>query len=99
MSSEKKNILIVHNYYQIPGGEDTVVANEKKMLEKHGHKVILYSRNNAELKQMSKIRIRNVLALYPSAILISIVWVVISEVLILILSKSNAGRKIFLGVG
>lgn len=43
--------------------------------------------------------IRNVLALYPSAILISIVWVVISEVLILILSKSNAGRKIFLGVG
>ena len=57
MSSEKKNILIVHNYYQIPGGEDTVVANEKKMLEKHGHKVIFYSRNNAELKQMSKIRI------------------------------------------
>lgn len=57
MSSEKKNILIVHNYYQIPGGEDTVVANEKKMLEKHGHKVILYSRNNVELKQMSKIRI------------------------------------------
>lgn len=32
MSSEKKNILIVHNYYQIPGGEDTVVANEKTML-------------------------------------------------------------------
>ena len=57
MSSEKKNILIVHNYYRIPGGEDTVVANEKTMLEKHGHKVILYSRNNAELKQMSKIRI------------------------------------------
>lgn len=56
MSSEKKNILIVHNYYQIPGGEDTVVANEKKMLDKYGHKVILYSRNNAELKQMSKIQ-------------------------------------------
>lgn len=36
---------------------------------------------------------------YPSAILISIMWVVISEVLILILSKSNVGRKIFLGVG
>ena len=57
MSNEKKqNILIVHNYYQIPGGEDTVVANEKKMLEKHGHKVVLYSRNNAELKQMSKLQ-------------------------------------------
>ena len=25
----KENVLIVHNYYQIPGGEDTVVANEK----------------------------------------------------------------------
>lgn len=28
--SKKQNILIVHNYYQIPGGEDTVVANEKR---------------------------------------------------------------------
>ena len=54
--TKKQNILIVHNYYQIPGGEDTVVANEKKMLEEHGHKAILYSRNNAELKQMSKFR-------------------------------------------
>lgn len=51
---EKQNILIVHNYYQIPGGEDTVVANEKRMLEKHGYEVILYSRNNSELKEMSK---------------------------------------------
>lgn len=52
----EKKVLIVHNYYQIPGGEDTVVANEKKMLEEHGHKVVLYSRNNAELKQMSKLQ-------------------------------------------
>ncbi len=52
--TKKQKILIVHNYYQIPGGEDTVVANEKKMLEKHGHKVLFHSRNNAELKQMSK---------------------------------------------
>lgn len=55
-NTKKQNILIVHNYYQIPGGEDTVVANEKKMLEEHGHKVILYSRNNAELKEMSKLK-------------------------------------------
>lgn len=54
--TKKQNVLIVHNYYQIPGGEDTVVANEKKMLEEHGHKVILYSRDNAELKQMSKLQ-------------------------------------------
>ena len=56
MEEKKQNILIVHNYYQIPGGEDTVVANEKKMLEDHGHKVILYTRNNSELKEMSKLQ-------------------------------------------
>ncbi|MCR4635496.1 MAG: glycosyltransferase [Butyrivibrio sp.] len=44
----KENILVVHNYYRIPGGEDIVVANEKTLLEKNGHKVILYSRNNSE---------------------------------------------------
>lgn len=50
-----KNILIVHNYYQIPGGEDTVVENEKTLLEMHGHNVVLYTRNNSELKKMRKI--------------------------------------------
>lgn len=55
-NTRKQNILIVHNYYQIPGGEDTVVANEKKMLEDHGHKVVLYSRNNSELKKMSRLQ-------------------------------------------
>ncbi|MBW3078681.1 glycosyltransferase family 4 protein [Bifidobacterium simiiventris] len=44
------HILQVHNYYQIPGGEDTVVKNERDMLEKHGHVVIQYTRNNGELK-------------------------------------------------
>lgn len=53
MNENKQVVLMVHNYYQIPGGEDTVVANEKKMLEEHGHKVVLYTRNNAELKTMS----------------------------------------------
>lgn len=55
-NENKQNILIVHNYYQIPGGEDTVVANEKKMLEDQGHKVVVYSRNNSELKKMSKLQ-------------------------------------------
>ncbi|MCD8148936.1 MAG: glycosyltransferase family 4 protein [Clostridiales bacterium] len=53
---EKYRVLIVHNYYQIPGGEDTVVANEKKLLEEHGHEVTFYSRSNAELKTMSAAR-------------------------------------------
>lgn len=50
-----KNILIVHNYYQIPGGEDTVVENEKTLLETHGHNVFLYTRRNSELREMRKI--------------------------------------------
>ncbi len=56
MSDKKQKVLIVHNYYQIPGGEDTVVANEKKMLENHGHEVVLYTRHNSELNEFSKIR-------------------------------------------
>lgn len=52
----KKSILIVHNYYQIPDGEDTVVANENGMLTKHGYKVKLYSRNNAGLSKCQKNR-------------------------------------------
>lgn len=49
---KKEKVLIVHNYYKIPGGEDTVVENEKKILEANGHDVKLYSRNNRELDSM-----------------------------------------------
>ena len=41
-------ILIVHNNYLIPGGEDGVVKSEKKMLKQYGHKVFLYQRGNRE---------------------------------------------------
>lgn len=54
MEQCKETVLIVHNYYQIPGGEDTVVRNEKELLEEHGHRVILYTRNNSELNHLSK---------------------------------------------
>lgn len=50
----KPKILVVHNYYQIPGGEDTVVSNEIQLLKDYGHEVVLYSRNNSELKGMNK---------------------------------------------
>lgn len=56
MSDRKQKVLIVHNYYQIPGGEDTVMANEKKLLEDHGHEVVLYTRHNSELKSFSKMQ-------------------------------------------
>lgn len=49
----KYKILMVHNYYQIAGGEDTVIANEKKLLEKKGHNVILYTKNSKDIGNMN----------------------------------------------
>jgi glycosyltransferase involved in cell wall biosynthesis len=42
-------ILLVHNRYQIAGGEDTVVQAEKSMLETHGHEVALLESDNADI--------------------------------------------------
>ena len=43
------NILLIHNYYQIRGGEDAVVENEKRMLERMGHSVATYFCYNDEI--------------------------------------------------
>lgn len=45
----KERVLLVHNFYQIGGGEHTVFENEKRMLKEHGHDVAEYTRDNAEL--------------------------------------------------
>jgi len=47
------NILIIHNSYQQPGGEDVVVAQETRLLERHGHRVNIYKRSNDELDELS----------------------------------------------
>ncbi len=47
-------ILIIHNYYKIPGGEDTVVENESTLLARNGHQVYFYKRNNQELEHYGK---------------------------------------------
>lgn len=56
---KKHNVLMAHNYYQVPGGEDTVFHNEVNMLEKNGHKVIKYTRHNDEIKSgvLSKLKL------------------------------------------
>ncbi|MCC6948880.1 MAG: glycosyltransferase [Bradyrhizobiaceae bacterium] len=46
-------ILIVHNYYQRPGGEDDVVANEKAMLIEHGHDVELLAVRNDQIQSFA----------------------------------------------
>ncbi len=47
--SEKQKILMVHNFYQIGGGEHIVFENEKRLLRENGHEVIEYTRSNDEL--------------------------------------------------
>jgi len=47
-------VLLVHNSYTQPGGEDTVVAREARMLRDTGHTVIEYSRSNKELEGLWK---------------------------------------------
>ena len=52
--------LIIHNEYQHRGGEESVVDFQKNLLEQHGHKVILYTRNYHELGDSSWGRIKSI---------------------------------------
>jgi|SRR5579872_241536 len=42
-------ILLVHNSYQHPGGEDEVFSNEAHLLRAAGHEVVQYVRTNDEI--------------------------------------------------
>jgi glycosyltransferase involved in cell wall biosynthesis len=46
-------ILMCHNYYQQPGGEDQVFHAEIQLLESRGHQVIQYTRHNNDISEMS----------------------------------------------
>jgi len=50
-------ILFVHNYYQQPGGEDTVFRAERDMLREYGHTVIEYTDHNDRIKTMSPLAV------------------------------------------
>src|ERR1700724_1452001 len=49
-------ILIVHNSYQQPGGEDVVFEQECQLLGRAGHTVITYRRSNWEVSDYSGLR-------------------------------------------
>lgn len=51
------NVLVVHNAYQRPGGEDRVVADEMRMLEQGGHSVICYRASNDDVAQLSPLQL------------------------------------------
>ena len=48
-------ILVAHNYYQQPGGEDQVFAAECRMLEQHGHDVTRLEVHNDDVALMGKL--------------------------------------------
>ena len=50
-------ILLVHNYYQIPGGEDVVFAAERQLLLEHGHEVIEYTVHNDAIERMNRLKL------------------------------------------
>jgi glycosyltransferase involved in cell wall biosynthesis len=47
-------VLVVHNYYQQPGGEDATCEQECQLLERSGHQVVFYKRSNKEIEQYTR---------------------------------------------
>ncbi len=49
-------VLLCHNYYQRPGGEDRVFEDEASLLEQHGHEVVRFIRSNDSIDGMSRLK-------------------------------------------
>lgn len=52
----RPSVLVIHNRYLEPGGEDSVVAAEVHLLRSNGHRVLQYARHNREIARFSTIR-------------------------------------------
>lgn len=48
-------VLLCHNFYQQPGGEDQVFRDEGALLESRGHEVVRYTLSNDAVNEMSKV--------------------------------------------
>ncbi len=46
-------ILLIHDFYQQFGGEDAAVLADKTLLESHGQEVVLYTRENSEIRDFT----------------------------------------------
>lgn len=53
-------VMIIHNFYQQPGGEDQVFRAEQTMLQEAGVEVIEHVAHNDELAQMGPLRLAQV---------------------------------------
>ena len=50
-------ILLAHNFYQQPGGEDAVFYAEAALLEQHGHAPLRYVMHNDQIDGMTRISV------------------------------------------
>ncbi|MCA9141700.1 MAG: glycosyltransferase family 4 protein [Planctomycetaceae bacterium] len=50
-------VLLCHNYYQQPGGEDRSFFDEEWLLKSHGHQVVRYTVHNDVIDDMSPIHL------------------------------------------
>lgn len=50
-------VLLLHNYYKLPGGEDVVFAAEADLLRQYGHTVHTYTVRNEAIDDMSRFRL------------------------------------------
>src|SRR6266566_356025 len=44
-------ILLAHNYYRYPGGEDEVFQSEQELLRSAGHEILEFARHNSEIME------------------------------------------------
>jgi glycosyltransferase involved in cell wall biosynthesis len=50
-------VLVAHNFYQQPGGEDVVFRSELALLESFGHEPVRFEVHNDEVKGMGRLRL------------------------------------------
>jgi glycosyltransferase involved in cell wall biosynthesis len=51
------NVLLVHNFYQRPGGEDQIFAGEGRLLEQHDHVVGRFTMHNDAVDTIGKLTV------------------------------------------
>jgi glycosyltransferase involved in cell wall biosynthesis len=55
--AQPMRIIVCHNYYQQPGGEDQVFRDEVTLLESHGHQVATFVIHNDTIRKRSKLKV------------------------------------------
>lgn len=56
-AAEVLRVLVVHNGYQLRGGEDAVADDEVGLLRRHGHVVQRYGRHNDEVGALGRLQL------------------------------------------